>query len=95
MKTVCKFDKNRDLGIVFKGLAPDINDLIENHKVSDVSADVIYNEISNIEEVGCRINDDFDLYKYYKEFGKHMNLAPASSGTGSSQGPAAHESVAE
>lgn len=94
MFCTCRFDKKRDLGVIFKGLAPDINDLIENHKVGNVSADVVYNELSNIEEVGCKINDDFDLYKYYKEFGKHMNLTP-NIGTGSSQGPAMHETAAE
>lgn len=94
MFCICRFDKKRDVGVIFKGLAPDINDLIENHKVSNVSSDVVYNELSNIEEVGCRINDDFDLYKYYKEFGKHMNLTP-NFGTGASQGPSMHETAAE
>lgn len=82
----CKFNKTKDVGLVFEGLAPDINDLIENHKIGDVSSDVVYNEISKIEEVGCRINDDFDLYKYYKTFNDKTRLL-ANGGTGSSQGP--------
>lgn len=82
----CKFNKNTDVGLVFEGLAPDINDLIENHKIGNVSSDVVYNEISKIEEVGCRINDDFDLYKYYKQFNDKFRTE-ANGGTGSSQGP--------
>ena len=82
----CKFNKTKDVGLVFEGLAPDINDLIENHKIGDVSSDVVYNQISNIEEVGCKINDDFDLYKYYKDFNNKMKLE-VNGGTGSSQGP--------
>lgn len=82
----CKFDKTKDLGLVFEGLAPDINDLIENHKIGDVSSDVVYNEINKIEEVGCKINDDFDLYKYYKEFSDKFRIE-VNGGTGSSQGP--------
>ena len=46
----CKFNKTKDVGLVFEGLAPDINDLIENHKIGDVSSDVVYNEISKINE---------------------------------------------
>lgn len=81
-----KFDKTKDIGLVFEGLAPDINDLIENHKIGDVSSDVVYNEISKIEEVGCRINDDFDMYKYYKNFNDKFRIS-SNGGTGSSQGP--------
>lgn len=82
----CKFNKKTDVGLVFEGLAPDINDLIENHKIGNVSSDVVYNEIAKIEEVGCRINDDFDLYKYYKQFNDKFRVE-ANGGTGSSQGP--------
>ena len=82
----CKFDKTKDIGLVFEGLAPDINDLIENHKIGDVSSDVVYNEISKIEEVGVRINDDFDMYKYYKNFNDKFRIS-SNGGTGSSQGP--------
>lgn len=84
MVNECKFDKTKDVGLVFEGLAPDINDLIENHKIGNVSSEVVYNQIANIEEVGCRINDDFDMYKYYKDFNNKMKIG-ANGGTGSSQ----------
>lgn len=86
MIVISKFNKVKDIGLVFEGLAPDINDLIENHKIGDVSSDVVYNEISKIEEVGVRINDDFDLYKYYKQFNDKFRMS-SNGGTGSSQGP--------
>lgn len=80
----CKFDKSRDVGLVFKGLAPDINALIQDGKVSGTPQNVMYNQISEIEDVGVRFNDDFDLYKYYKSFNDSMKLQ-SNQGTGSSQ----------
>lgn len=82
----CKFKKDRDLGVVIKGLGVDINDLITNHKVGSSKADVVFNQFSELEQIGCRINDDFDLYQYYKSFNNEMKLN-SSVGTGSSQGP--------
>lgn len=80
----CKFDKDRDLGLVFKGLSPDINALITDGKVSGTPQNVIYNQMSELEDIGVRFNDDFDMYKYYKSFNEAMNLQ-SNMGTGSSQ----------
>ena len=80
----CKFDKDRDLGLVFKGLSPDINALITDGKVSGTPQNVVYNQMSELEDIGVRFNDDFDMYKYYKSFNEAMNLQ-SSQGTGSSQ----------
>lgn len=80
----CKFDKDRDLGLVFKGLAPDINALISDGKVSGTPQNIVYNQMSELEDIGVRFNDDFDLYKYYKSFNESMKLQ-ANNGTGSSQ----------
>lgn len=82
----CSFNKDCDLGVVIKGLGVDINDLITNHKVGTSKAEVIYNQFSSLEDIGCRINDDFDLYQYYKTFSNDMKMN-ANVGTGSSQGP--------
>ena len=84
MIVITKFDKDKDLGLVFKGLAPDINALITDGKVSGTPQNVVYNQMSELEEVGVRFNDDFDLYKYYKSFNDSMNLQ-SNQGTGSSQ----------
>ena len=89
----CKFDKSRDVGLVFKGLAPDINALITDGKVSGSPQNVMFNQISEIEEVGVCFNDDFDLYKYYKSFNDSMKLQ-SNQGTGSSQPVAPVVSVA-
>ena len=80
----CKFDKDKDLGLVFKGLAPDINALITDGKVSGTPQNVVYNQMTELEDVGVRFNDDFDMYKYYRSFNEAMNLQ-ANNGTGSSQ----------
>lgn len=80
----CKFDKDRDFGLVFKGLAPDINALITDGKVSGTPQNIVYNQMSELEDIGVRFNDDFDLYKYYKSFNEAMNLQ-SNHGTGSSQ----------
>ena len=80
----CKFNKDRDLGLVFKGLSPDINALITDGKVSGTPQNVVYNQMSELEDIGVRFNDDFDLYKYYKSFNESMNLQ-SNQGTGSSQ----------
>lgn len=83
----CKFDPSKDRGIVIKGLGVDVNNLLVNHKVDNSMADIVYNQFSEIEEIGCHVNDDFDLYKYYKNFTNTLKLN-ANGGTGSSQGPA-------
>lgn len=80
----CEFNKDRDLGLVFKGLAPDINALISDGKVSGTPQNVVYNQMSELEDIGVRFNDDFDLYKYYKSFNESMQLQ-STQGTGSSQ----------
>lgn len=89
----CKFNKDRDLGLVFKGLSPDINALITDGKVSGTPQNVVYNQMSELEDIGVRFNDDFDLYKYYKSFNEAMKLQ-SNQGTGSSQPVAPVASVA-
>lgn len=84
MIVISNFDKDKDLGLVFKGLSPDINALITDGKVSGTPQNVVYNQMSELEDVGVRFNDDFDMYKYYKSFNDAMRLQ-SNQGTGSSQ----------
>lgn len=79
----CKLCKKRDLGPVIAGLNPDINDLIENHKISDTASDVTYNNLSEICDVGFRVNDDFDAILLSRAL--HASGLLSSKGTGSSQ----------
>lgn len=60
MIQICKNSPTKDVGKVIPGLFPDIDDLLENHKIGDTSAQVVYNQLSEIAQVGFRINDDFD-----------------------------------
>lgn len=83
MIQVCKQCKDRDLGPVIPGLNPDINELIESHKISDTSSDVVYNNLSEIADVGFRVNDDFDAILLGRAL--HASGLLSSKGTGSSQ----------
>lgn len=82
MKQKCVFDSKRDKGLVIDGLYPDINKMIEDHTIPDTIADVVYNQLSEIEDVGCRINDDFDAIIVARAL--NAQLRP-NGGTGSSQ----------
>lgn len=60
MRHICKFNKKRDIGKVIKGLAPDLQAMIDSHNIPETSADVVYNQIEDIKAVGVRINDEFE-----------------------------------
>lgn len=81
-----KFDPNKDLGTVIVGLNVDINDMIETHSIPATAADVVYNDIDNIEDVGECIDDTFDGIMIARRF--EQELPSPNSGTGSSQGVA-------
>ena len=81
-----KFNPKLDLGTVIVGLNVDINNMIETHSIPATAADVVYNDIDNIEEVGERIDDTFDGIMIARAF--ESQLPSPNSGTGSSQGVA-------
>ena len=81
-----KFNPERDLGTVIVGLNVDINDMIETHSIPSTAADVVYNDIENIEDVGERIDDTFDGIMIARQF--EESLPSPNSGTGASQGVA-------
>ena len=86
----CKFDLSRDIGQTLQGLAPDINRMLETHVVPSGTEEVVYNQLTELEQIGVRINDDFDLLmiaRGLKQLGDNASLNP-NGGTGSSQGPA-------
>ena len=70
----CKFDKSRDLGVTISGLSPDLNKMIETGTVPDSEAEIVHNQLSRIEEVGCRVSDKFEaimLQRSYLSQAKH------------------------
>lgn len=81
-----KFNPNLDLGTVIVGLNVDINDMIETHSIPATAAEVVYNDIDNIEDVGVRIDDTFDGIMIARMF--EQTLPSPNSGTGASQGVA-------
>lgn len=87
-----KFNPAMDIGLVIVGLNVDINDMIETHSIPATAADVVYNDISDIEEVGSRVDDTFDGIMIARAF--QQSLPSPNSGTGSSQGVAPSASPA-
>ena len=90
MLQICKFDKKKDVGKVIPGLFPNIDELIDTHKVTDNSAEVVYNGIQEIEQVGVRINDEFDaimLSRALKKAGLVANQGHGSTQQAGSSAP--------
>lgn len=83
MKCICGFNPMRDKGLVIKGLAPDISDMIENHTIPDTAAECVYNQLTELKQVGCKICDQFDAIMVSRAI--HAAGLSPSSGTGSSQ----------
>lgn len=90
MKQICRFCKGRDVGKVIQGLAPDINQMLKTHVVPNAASDVVYNQLMELEQVGVRINDDFDMLmiaRGLKQLTNEKGALNPNGGTGSSQGP--------
>lgn len=89
----CKFNKDRDLGLVIPGLFPDIEDMINNHRIPDTASQVIYNDIQEIKDVGIRINDDFDAIMLSRALraGIASNVGHGSSQQAGSSAPVSSE----
>lgn len=83
MRQVCTFSPKCDRGKVIDNLFPDVNELIESHKIKDCSSEVVYNQLSDIKDVGFRVNDEFDAIMLARHL-KAAGLTP-NSGKGSSQ----------
>lgn len=81
-----KFNPAMDVGLVIVGLNVDINDMIETHSIPASAADVDYNGITDIDDVGSRIDDTFDGIMIARAF--QSSLPSPNSGTGASQGVA-------
>lgn len=88
-----KFDPQKDVGLVIVGLNVDINNMIETHSIPSTASEVVYNDISDIDEVGSRIDDTFDGIMIARAF--NNSLPSPNSGTGSSQGVAPTASSTE
>lgn len=95
MIQVCKFDKKRDRGKVIKGLAPDIQAMIDSHNIPSTSSDVVYNQIEDVKGVGVRINDEFEGIMLSRMLNAGIAGLESNGGTGSSNqiGGLAHSSI--
>lgn len=81
-----KFNPAMDIGLVIVGLNVDINDMIETHSIPATAAEVVYNNITDIDDVGSRIDDTFDGIMIARAF--NSSIPSPNAGTGSSQGVA-------
>lgn len=88
----CKFNKLTDVGKVIKGLAPDIQSMIDSHNIPMAVSDVVYNQIEDVKAVGCRINDEFEAIMLSRKLQASAGLE-GNGGTASSNqiGGLAHE----
>ena len=80
------YNPQMDMGLVIVGLNVDINNMIETHSIPASSAEVVYNDITEIDDVGSRVDDTFDGIMIARAF--NSSLPSPNSGTGSSQGVA-------
>lgn len=88
------FDPKRDRGLVFEGLAPDIQAILDNDSIPAGSCvETFANQLDTMEKIGCRVNDKFDMLRYQQSLKfADDNKATAgvelnpNSGTGSSSG---------
>lgn len=76
----------RDMGLVFEGLAPNIDELLTTHKVGNSAAEVVYNNIEHVGEVGCVVCDDFEALMILRSL-RAVGLK-SNSGVSGSQGRA-------
>lgn len=68
-----KFDKSKDRGVVIEGLAPDLNKMIETGLVPDSGTEIVYNQLENIESIGCRVSDVFQAMVMQKQMLSSLN----------------------
>lgn len=85
MKQTCKIDSKCDRGPALQGLCPDKNKMIETNTVPDTSAEVIYNQLDDIEQVGFRISDTFDAIMMQRSISAGANIRKGSSKVGSQE----------
>lgn len=69
MRQKCTFNKKTDISAFRPGCAPDLNLAISTGIVPDSSSENLYNSME-IEDVGHRIEDSFDVLEYDKAYSK-------------------------
>lgn len=75
------------LGVTLPGLGVDIGQIIKTQTIPNDVADVVYNDLKEISQVGFRVNNDFDLMMIAKGF-KSLNIGLQSNvGTAASNQP--------
>lgn len=75
------------LGVTLPGLGVDIGQIIRTQTIPNDVADIVYNDLKEISQVGFRVNNDFDLMMIAKGF-KSLNIGLQSNvGTAASNQP--------
>lgn len=89
----CSFNKDADLGLTMQGLGVDVNEMIETGTISNDEAEVVYNQMQELADVGSKVTDDFDLLVISRYL--HSQGISPNGGTGSSQQAGSTAPVAE
>lgn len=80
-----KSSPTKDIGKTIQGLGVNLVEITKNKKVpAGGAANVVYNQLSELSQVGYKVADDFDLMMIAKGF-ESLNGLQTSAGTGSSQ----------
>lgn len=86
MKQVCiNSPEKGDIGKVIDGLYPDINEIMNSGTIPATTSNVVYNQLTELESVGYKVNDDFDAIMIARHLKEVTGGLQATKGTGSSQ----------
>lgn len=76
MQQICKFRSGADILETVQGLQCSIPDAIDFFRIKDTSCPSSYNGQKNLDEVGLRIREPFDVIEYdrsYTRLRKYIN----------------------
>lgn len=68
MKQTCKFNKVTDIVAFQPGLSPDVNLAISSGVIPDTTSETSHNGLSELSDIGHRINEPFDVIEYDRAF---------------------------
>ena len=68
MKQICKYVPGRDIAETVPGLAVNIPESMDYNRIKDTSVPSSYNGQSQLEDVGSRIAEPFDVIEYDRAY---------------------------
>lgn len=68
MKQKHKFNKTIDIVRFQPGCAPDLNLAISSGVIPDTTSEALYNGLENLNDIGSRVRDPFDVIEYDRAY---------------------------